>query len=211
MLPPSLPCPFVPEAYGESELTPIDRIGVWFSARRIRRSAGSFKGKRLGDFGCGFNAAFTRSVLDQVDHVTLVDIGLADDLKAHPKVDEHEGHLPDAVSSVKSESLDVALCISVVEHLWEPDLMLSELRRVTVPGGLCLISVPTWLDKRALEFSAFKLGLSTADSVADHKAYYNPRDLWPMLVRAGFRPEHIRCHRYKFGLNTFAECFLERK
>ena len=40
----------------------------------------------------------------------------------------------------------------------------------------------------------------------DHKRYYDPRDLWPMLVRAGFRPSHIRCHRHKFGLNTFATC-----
>ena len=27
-----------------------------------------------------------------------------------------------------------------------------------------------------------------------------------MLVRAGFRPSEIRCHRHKFGLNTFAAC-----
>jgi hypothetical protein len=40
----------------------------------------------------------------------------------------------------------------------------------------------------------------------DHKAYYDPRDLWPLLVRAGFRPSDIRCFRHKFGLNTFAEC-----
>jgi hypothetical protein len=27
-----------------------------------------------------------------------------------------------------------------------------------------------------------------------------------MIVSAGFRPSHIRCHRHKFGLNTFARC-----
>ena len=37
-------------------------------------------------------------------------------------------------------------------------------------------------------------------------AYYDPRDLWPMLVRAGFRPRAIKCHRHKLGLNTFAVC-----
>ena len=40
----------------------------------------------------------------------------------------------------------------------------------------------------------------------DHKWYFDPRDLWPMLVRAGFRRSQIRCHRHKFGLNTFAAC-----
>ncbi len=40
----------------------------------------------------------------------------------------------------------------------------------------------------------------------DHKLYYDPRDLWPLLVRAGFKPPAIRCFRHKFGLNTFAVC-----
>ena len=40
----------------------------------------------------------------------------------------------------------------------------------------------------------------------DHKRYYDPRDLWPMLVAAGWRPSEIRIRRHKFGLNTFAVC-----
>jgi hypothetical protein len=40
----------------------------------------------------------------------------------------------------------------------------------------------------------------------DHKMYYDERDLWPLLVRAGFAPSHIRCFSHKFGLNTFAVC-----
>jgi hypothetical protein len=45
----------------------------------------------------------------------------------------------------------------------------------------------------------------------DHKCYYDPRDLWPMLVRAGFRPQQIHCKRHKFGLNTFATCCVPRE
>ena len=69
-----------------------------------------------------------------------------------------------------------------------------------------LLNVPTWRGKRALELSAFRLGLSPAEEMDDHKWYFDPRDLWLMLVRAGFRPSEIRCHRHKFGLNTFAAC-----
>ena len=36
--------------------------------------------------------------------------------------------------------------------------------------------------------------------------YFDPRDLWPLLVRVGFRPSEIKCHRHKLGLNTFAVC-----
>jgi hypothetical protein len=34
--------------------------------------------------------------------------------------------------------------------------------------------------------------------------YYNRRDLWPLLVRAGFKPSRIKLKYHKFGLNLFA-------
>jgi hypothetical protein len=68
-----------------------------------------------------------------------------------------------------------------------------------------LISVPTWWGKRVLEFLAFRLGMST-DEMDDHKMYYDPRDLWPLLVRAGFRPHAIYCSRHWLRFNTFAVC-----
>ena len=199
-----------PTAYGEAApLTFVDRLGVWLSARRLRRSIGSFRGKRVGDIGCGYHADFTRSILDQIRSAVLVDVSLAEDLKAHDRVEAVEGTLPEALASIPSDSLDVTLCISVIEHLSDPQETLCELRRVTAPGGSCLINVPNWFGKRALELSAFRLGLSPAESVDDHKSYYDPRDLWPLLVRAGFRPHNIRCHRHKFLLNTFAACKVD--
>ena len=38
----------------------------------------------------------------------------------------------------------------------------------------------------------------------DHKMYYGKRDLWPILVRSGFKPSQIRLRYHKFGLNLFA-------
>jgi SAM-dependent methyltransferase len=112
--------------------------------------------------------------------------------------------MPEVLRKVPSESLDIALCMSVVEHLWNPQESLDELHRVLRPGGRCLVNVPSWAGKRALEFSAFRLGLSPTEEMDDHKLYYDPRDLWPLVVRAGFQPHAIRCFRHKFGLNTFA-------
>ena len=40
----------------------------------------------------------------------------------------------------------------------------------------------------------------------DHKTYYDVRDLWPLLIRAGSIPSLTRCFSHKFGLNTFAVC-----
>ena len=158
----------------------------------------------MADVGCGYHATFAAVVLDDVDHAALLDVALDGDLKRHPHVEVIEGPLPDTLAQLEATRFDVVLCISVLEHLWEPQQALDEMWRLLRPGGLCLVNVPSWRGKRFLEFSAFRLGLSPADEMNDHKAYYDPRDLWPMLVQrrvpspghptvpAQVRPQHLR-------------------
>jgi SAM-dependent methyltransferase len=198
-------------AYGQGyQPTVVDRFGVWLSARQIRRYAGSLAGKRIGDFGCGYHAAFVRSVIPQLQQAVLVDSALAADLKSLPNVMAIEGTLPDALNQVPSASLDIVLCISVLEHLWDPLTALKHCLRIVRPEGTCLFNVPSWRGKKFLEYSAFRLGLSPKDEMDDHKAYYDVKDFWPLLVRAGFLPSRIRCFSHKFGLNTFAVCRRDR-
>ena len=197
-------------AFGQDgRITPVDRAGVWLSGHQIRRTAGRLDGKDVADFGCGFQATYMRTVLDRVRSATLVDIKLAGDLMSRPGVTAIEGQLPGVLAGRPDRSLDVILCMSVLEHLWEPGQALSHFRRLLRPGGVCVVNVPSWAGKRALEFSAFRLGLSPASEMDDHKRYYDPRDLWPLLVAAGFIPHGIRCFRHKFGLNTFAVCKVD--
>lgn len=186
--------------------TLVDRFGVWLSARQIRKYTGPLAGKQLGDFGCGYHAAFARTVLPVLDSAVLVDCALAQDLKSHPKVTALEGVLPGVLAQIPSASLQVVLCISVLEHLWNPLEAVQECFRIVRPGGICLFNVPSWRGKRFLEYSAFRLGLSPKDEMDDHKAYYDVKDFGPLLVRAGFLPSNIRCFSHKFGLNTFAVC-----
>ncbi len=183
----------------------VDHFGIWLSSIAVRRSA-SFEDARLADIGCGFEAGFTRSQLNKVRGAFLLDVALADDLKAHPKITAVEGDLAEALPEVASDSFDVTVCLSVLEHLVDPETTIRELHRVTAPNGMVLINVPTWLGKRALEFLAFRLSLAPAYEMDDHKWYFDPRDIWPMIVRAGFLPSNIHCHRHKFGMNTFAAC-----
>ena len=198
-------------AFGQDHRpSPVDNLGVWLSTRRVRRSVPRLTGARIGDFGCGFHATWVRSVLGEVGSAVLVDVALADELKRRPNVTAIEGALPGVLASIPDASLDVVTCLSVLEHLWEPDAVLRECRRVVTPGGVCLFNVPSWRGKRALEFSAFRLGLSPAAEMDDHKAYYDPSDLWPRLVQAGFVPHNIRCFTHKLGLNTFAVCRVDK-
>ncbi len=194
------------EAFGQDgALTFVDRFGVWLSARAVERHA-ALDGKHVADFGCGYQASFGRRIIGRVQRLLLVDLRLADDLKRHPKVEAKEEPIEAALPTVASQSLDVVLCLSVLEHLHEPQQVLGDFRRILRPGGVLLINVPSWFGKPLLEISAFRLGLSPAVEMDDHKRYYDPRDLWPMLVRAGFRPSQILCRRHKLGVTTLAVC-----
>jgi SAM-dependent methyltransferase len=194
-------------AFGQNyQPTIVDRFGVWLSARQIRKCAGSMDQKAIGDFGCGHHATFVRSILANLKGAVLIDSSLADDLKVDPKITTIEGILPEALKKLASDSLDIVLCISVLEHLWDPQTALAECFRIVRPGGICLFNVPSWRGKWFLEFSAFRLGLSPKDEVMDHKTYYDVNDFRPMLIEAGFLSTNIQCFSHKFGLNTFAVC-----
>lgn len=195
-------------SFGEKHRqTPIDKFGIWLSARRIRQSAGSFRGKDIADFGCGFHAGFVRSVLPEVASATLVDLSLADDLKADPKVRAIQGVLPDALDAIADATLDVVICNNVLEHLWDPRTALRHIRRVLRPGGVASLNVPSWRGKFFLETAAFRLHITSEVEIDDHKRYYTPHEFWTVLVESGFRPsEIVHCETHKFGLNTYAEC-----
>jgi 2-polyprenyl-3-methyl-5-hydroxy-6-metoxy-1,4-benzoquinol methylase len=185
----------------------VDRFGFWLSEVKIRRSAGGWAGKAVADVGCGFEAPLARAILAQAASVTLVDLALADDLKADPRVTAIEGVLPDALERIASASLDVVVCNNVLEHLWRPQAALGHFRRVLRDGGVALLNVPSWRGKYFLELGAFRLHVVPEREIDDHKHYYSPREFWSLLVESGFRPIEIeRCHTHKFGLNTYATC-----
>jgi SAM-dependent methyltransferase len=133
-----------------------------------------------------------------------VDFQIAPELKTREKFEFHQGTIEEILPKLESETFDVVMLISVLEHLMEPQFVLESAWRLLKPSGLLLVNVPTWVGKWFLELSAFRLGLSPKVEIDDHKMYYGKRDLWPMLVHAGFKPSQIRMHYHKFGLNLFA-------
>lgn len=195
------------KGFGDAyELSVMDRVGMWLSERQIRRSVHGLAGKRFADLGCGHEARFARQVLGEVGHATLVDMSLADDLKADPKVTAVEGSLPDVLANIADGSIDALVCNNVLEHLWQPRAALEHVRRILAPGGCAFLNVPSWRGKVLLETAAFRLGWTSKYEIDDHKAYYGPRELWRLLVESGFKPSEIRVRSHKLGLNTYAVC-----
>ena len=194
-------------AFGEDYTKSLpEKLGIWLSGYRVRQCIPSFKGKAIGDFGCGYDATFVRSIANEARALTLVDVTLHDDLKSDPKITAIEGILPDALARIGSETLDVILCINVLEHLWNPGVVLEEFIRILTPGGVCFLNVPSWRGKVFLETAAFRLHLTPKEEIDEHRTYYTPRELWKLVVGSGFKPSNVVCRSHKLGLNTFAVC-----
>jgi SAM-dependent methyltransferase len=191
-------------SYGEGGLSLVDRLGVFLSRRAIDRALGARRGLTALDLGCGYRATLLRALGPQLEAAVGVDVRVAPEVQDQGCLRFLESTIEEALPTLESHSFDLILMISVLEHLREPLAVLEECRRLARPGALVLINVSTWLGKAFLEFSAFRLGTSPAAEMDDHKMYYAQRDLWPLLVRAGFRPSRIRMKYHKFGLNLWA-------
>jgi SAM-dependent methyltransferase len=192
------------ESFGQRGLTLADRLGVWLSQRAIRRHLPSRNDLEVLELGCGYRAAQLIALEPKLKRGIGIDFQIAPELQMLERFTFHQGAIEEIMPKLESESLDVVMLISVLEHLVEPEFTIRSAWRLLRPSGLLLVNVPTWVGKRFLELSAFRLGFSPKLEIDDHKMYYGNRDLWPLLVRSGFKPSQIRLRYYKFGLNLFA-------
>ena len=192
------------QAYGQQGLTFVDRAGVWLSQRAITRQLPKRSDLHVLELGCGFRATQLLALAPHLHRGVGVDFHVDPQLKMPGKFTFHESGIDEALPKLAEESFDAVMLISVLEHLADPASVIRSARVLLKPAGVLLINVPTWLGKGFLEFSAFRLGLSPKVEMDDHKMYYGKRDLWPLLVRAGFKPSTIRLRYHKFGLNLFA-------
>lgn len=197
------------EAYGEQRLTFVDRAGVWLSQRAISRHLPKRSDLEVLELGCGFRASQLMALGPRLKRGIGVDFRIAPELRTLEKFMFHEGTIEETLPKLQAERLDAVMLISVLEHLRDPLFVIETARRMLKPSGVLLINVPTWRGKSFLEFSAFRLGLSPRIEMDDHKMYYNKRDLWPLLVRAGFKPSLIKLRYHKLGLNLFAAATRE--
>ena len=192
------------ESYGQYGLTPVDRFGVWLSQRAIRRHLPSRNDLEVLELGCGYRATQLVALESKLKRGVGVDFQIAPELQTLEKFTFHEWAIERTLPNLESESMDVVMLISVLEHLADPQSVIQSAWRLLRRSGLLLVNVPTWSGKRFLEVSAFRLGFSSKVEIDDHKMYYDKRNLWPMLVSAGFKPSQIRLRYHKFGLNLFA-------
>lgn len=192
------------DPYGMAKLTFVDRLGIYLSLRAIKKFLPKNNNLKILDLGCGYNAKLLLALQNQYQAGTGVDFSINPVLKEKTNIHFIESPIEHAFSHLNNQKFDIILLTSVLEHLHDPVETLKNCYQALTPDGALFINVPTWRGKFFLEFSAFKLGTSPKIEMDDHKMYYDKRDLWPILVKSGFKPSKMKLKYHKFGLNLFS-------
>jgi len=192
------------DSYLQRGSTFVDRLRTRLIQREILKRLPKADALRVLDLGCGYHATYLKAIGDRLAEGVGVDFHVSEESRRHPSLRFVTASIEDALPELPSKVFDAVLFISVLEHVWNPAECLSHCHRVLKPGGRLLVNVPTWYAKPVLELSAFRFGTSPACEMDDHKMYYSKRDLWPPLVRAGFKPSRIRLEYRKLCMILFA-------
>jgi len=195
------------ESYLQRGSSFVDRLRTRLVEREILRRLPRNGNLHVLDLGCGYHATHLKAIGARLAEGVGVDFHISEESRRHPRLRFVNSSVEDALPMLPANAFDVVLFISVLEHLWDPAQSLSHCHRVLKPGGRLLVNVPTWYAKPLLELSAFKLGTSPACDMDEHKMYYSKRDLWPLLVRAGFQPSRIRLEYRKLCMILFGTAF----
>jgi SAM-dependent methyltransferase len=191
-------------SFGQEGLSTLERIGVWLSHRAVARVVHGYARPSLLDLGSGYGCRLIGHFQPRLGAATAVDVALDPALAGRERLTLVESTIEKAWPRLARASFDIVTMINVLEHVRDPLAVLTEAGARLRPGGTLVVNVPTWLGKGVHEWQAFRLGLSSAIEIDDHKHYFDKRDLWPQLVRAGFKPSRIRLRYHKLRLNLFA-------
>jgi SAM-dependent methyltransferase len=98
--------------------------------------------KKVLDIGCG-DGFFSQRIEEATGaYVSGLDISLeAIDIAREKGIDARQCDLNEGIC-FDAESFDLVFCGEVIEHVFDPDLLLDEIWRILIPGGYLILSTP---------------------------------------------------------------------
>lgn len=157
------------------------------------------KGSSVLDVGCGRTAAFLKAISPHIKQGVGVDFKVKDAQFDNIQLTQLrlENYLP-----FEDSIFDVVTMLAVLEHIENEQQILREVRRVLLPGGKLIITVPSILSQPILEFISYQLKIVSEAEIRDHKRYYNRELLKRILIDiTEFQDFH---HQYfQLGMNNF--------
>lgn len=175
----------------------LDKFFRWLRFRKVIKQIP--KDSIVCDIGCGPSAYFLKSISSLIKQGIGLDRELKDyqDSKLSLKRVEIFKGIP-----FKDKSFDVVTMIAVLEHLTNPQEILSESFRVLKDDGRLILTTPTPLAKPILEILAYKLRLINKNDIKEHKDYFWPKDVKKMLSGSGFKEGNIKTYFFALYFNS---------
>jgi methionine biosynthesis protein MetW len=123
--------------------------------RKVLEIAGKLGGKKLLDIGCG-DGTYTLVLKDLLKTEETVGIEISPEavgLAKEKGIKACQLDIDEEKFPFEDESFDIIYCGEIIEHLFNPDRLLEEIRRTLKPGGRCIITTPNlagWSNRLAL-------------------------------------------------------------
>ena len=145
---------FYEEDFGSADESGYDLLEIP-RVRKVFEIASRRRAHEVLDVGCGDGtvAARLRQILG-AEVVRGVDISArATELAKEKGIDARQVDLDNEDLPFPSDSFGLVLCAEVMEHVFDPGRLMSEIRRVLKPGGLAVVTTPnlaSWYNRLAV-------------------------------------------------------------
>jgi len=167
----------------------------WLRIRKVKKYIPH--GARLLDLGCGFDGKFLKSMRNYIS----VRVGV--DKKVECTSFDNLLFIKssfDDLASIEQRDFDCLTLLAVIEHLDNPEELITHISFFIKPEGILIVTTPTPHARPVLNFLSFKLGIVSREEIGDHKRYFGKRDFTVLLERCGF--EVIKCEYFQLGFNS---------
>ena len=162
-------------------------------------------GSKLLDVGCGNGSIYGQCLPRGYDYLG---VDLSENAVAEARTAGINAQKIDDATRLPfpDESFDAALCLEVLEHLFQPQLAAAEILRVLRPGGVFISTVPNavyW--RRRIELVSGRWNpigdaLSIEQPWRDpHLRFFTVTSLQRMLNYAGFDPVKVGGHSTEYA------------
>ena len=107
----------------------------------------------LADIGCG-DVPYYHFYKDTVDDTVCIDWANS---RLETTFLDHEADLNKELDFLKTNSFDTVICTDVLEHIYRPELLFSEMTRVLKPNGHLILAVPFlyWVHHNAHDYHRY--------------------------------------------------------
>ncbi len=190
-----------------------DKVYLYKALRELKNIAQGRK-LRVLEIGCA-DGSFLRTL--EQNNFEAVGIDIAESAITQARADGLEAQVCNTETGIdfKDAEFDAVIACEIIEHLYDTDFFLKEIKRVLKPNGTVIISTPNLASLKNRfrllfglypRYSEYRLG----DDTSGHIRNYTPRVLKKQLIANGFSLSKILAPNILFPMTRTIPVFIKK-